>query len=57
MNQTHRLQEKIENEKAEGVLIVAMFKTQTWFPNQIKLLIRMPVKPKATCKSLYFIHS
>ena len=52
-----RILQKIENEKAEVILIVPIFTIQVWFPKVAKLLIRRLVKLPATCKSLYFYHN
>ena len=45
---------KIENENAEGILIVPAFVTQAWFPRLLGLLIKPPVKLPKSRESLYF---
>ena len=46
--------QKIENENAEGILIVPAFTTQPWFPRLLRLLIKPPVKLPNSRGSLYF---
>ena len=49
-----RVLQKIENENAEGILIVPAFTTQPWFPRLLRLLIKPPVKLPNSRDSLYF---
>ena len=49
-----RVLQKIENENAEGILIVPAFTTQAWFPRLLGLLIKPPVKLPNSRESLYF---
>ena len=46
--------QKIENENAEGILIVAAFKTQPWFPRLLRLLIKPPMKLPNSRDCLHF---
>ena len=45
---------KIENEKAEGILVVPIFTTQIWFPRVMRLLIDYPLLLPDSNKSLFF---
>ena len=49
-----RVLQKIENENANGILIVPAFTTQPWFPRLLRLLIKPPVKLPNSRDSLYF---
>ena len=49
-----RVLQKIENENAEGILIVPAFTTQPCFPILLRLLINPPVKLPNSRDSLYF---
>ena len=45
---------KIENEKAEGILVVPIFTTQIWFPRVMRLLIDYPLLLPDSNKFLFF---
>ena len=45
---------KIENEKAEGIMVVPIFTTQVWFPRVMRLLIDYPLLLPDSNKSLFF---
>ena len=45
---------KIENEQAEGILVVPIFTTQIWFPRVMRLLIDYPLLLPDSNKSLFF---
>ena len=48
-----RVLQKIENENAEGVLIVPAFTTQPWFQRLLRVLIKPPVKLPNSRLSLF----
>ena len=45
---------KIENEQAEGIIIVPLFTTQPWFIRLLRILVRDPFTLPTSKKALYF---
>ena len=45
---------KIENEQAEGIIIVPLFTTQPWFTRLLRILVSDPLTLPTSKKALYF---
>ena len=45
---------KIENEQAEGIIIVPLLTTQPWFTRLLKILVSDPPTPPTSKKASYF---
>ena len=50
----HTVLRKIENEQAEGIIIVPLFTTQPWFTRLLKILVSDPLTLPTSKKALYF---
>ena len=51
---THTVLRKIENEQAEGIIIVPLFTTQPWFTRILRILVSDPLTLPTSKKALYF---
>ena len=50
----HTVLRKIENEQAEGIIIVPLFTTQPWFTRLLGILVSDPLTLPTSEKALYF---
>lgn len=48
-----RVLQKVQQDQAEGIIIVPYWQTQVWYPKLLQLMIKEPVQIPQTAKNLY----